>query len=411
MQKMAVSAKAGTGEEPSGAQIEIDSDALWEDIVATQYVADLRAHVRDHITPDAEMLDREDVYPTEIVRGLARAGYGTAATEAAYGGAGLDYTHATVVCEEVAVASAATAISLITNFQAQTMLRLFGEESVKQTYLPQFADGLIASYALTEANHGSDIRSLDTKARKSGDDWIVTGEKHFITSASAADFFITLAETDQGVSVFAIPRNASGVSIYEGENSATFGLRNGPHMNVVYDEIRLPADHLIGVEGKGVMQAATVLNHSRTLAGAISIGVARAAYEGALAFARDRKAFDQRVLQFQGIQWYFADMLTEIDAARLLIYRAARALDEGRQVIRWGSEAKLKAGMTATSVASQAAQICGAYGIMENAPFGRYLRDAKAYEVAGGSNEILKNTIAKFILPVSGMPTNRKFDR
>ena len=399
-----------TGAEQPGAEISVNSDELWEDFGETEYVATLRQFVKDQVSPHGERLDREDVYPTEIVRELARHGYGTAATEAEYGGAGLTYVHATMVCEEVAVASAATAISLITNFQAQTMLRKFGQESVKRQYLPQFAAGLIASYALTEANHGSDIRSLDTKAHKSGDDWIINGEKHFITSASAADFFITLAETEQGVSVFAVPGDAPGVSIYEGENSATFGLRNGPHMNVVYDNIRLPADHLIGTEGKGVMQAATVLNHSRTLAGAISIGIARAAYEGALTFARDRKAFDQRVLEFQGIQWYFADMLTDIDAARLLIYRAARALDEGRQVIRWGSEAKLKAGMVATQVASQAAQICGAYGIMENAPFGRYLRDAKAYEVAGGSNEILKNTIGKFILPVSGMPSNRKFN-
>src|SRR5690606_20156726 len=132
-------------------------------------------------------------------------------------------------------------------------------------------------------------------------------------------------------------------SIYEGPNSATFGLRNGPHMNVVFDDVRLPLDHLVGEEGKGVRQAATVLNYSRTLAGAISLGIARAAYEGALAFARDRIAFDSRVLEFQGIQWYFADMLTEIDAARLLIYRAAEALDRNEQISRWGSEAKLKA--------------------------------------------------------------------
>lgn len=221
--------------------------------------------------------------------------------------------------------------------------------------------------------------------------------------------FVILAETPVGVSVFAVPRDAPGVSIYEGENSATFGLRNGPHMNVVFDDVRLPADHLIGEEGKGVRQAATVLNHSRTLAGAISLGIARAAFEGALAFARDRVAFDQNVIDFQGIQWYFADMLAEIDAARLLIDRAAAALDQGEQIARWGSEAKLKASTVATDVAVRAAQICGAYGIMENAPFGRYLRDAKAYEIAGGSNEILKNTIAKALMPISGrVPAGRR---
>src|SRR5690606_12316300 len=135
--------------------------------------------------------------------------------------------------------------------------------------------------------------------------------------------------------------------------------------------------------------------------------IARAAFEGALAYARDREAFRQRVLEFQGIQWYFADMLTEIDAARVLIYRAAGALDSGEQVPRWGSEAKDMAASVATRVAAQSAQICGAYGIMENAPFGRDLRDAKAYEVAGGSAEILKNTIAKCLMPLSGLKTNK----
>src|SRR5690606_16465012 len=133
-------------------------------------------------------------------------------------------------------------------------------------------------------------------------------------------------------------------------NSATFGLRNGPHMNIVLDKVRLPADHLIGTEGKGVRQAVSVLNYSRTLAGAVSLGIARAAFEAALAYARDREAFRQRVLEFQGIQWYFADMLTEIDAARLLIYRAAGALDSGEQVPRWGSEAKYMAASVATRV-------------------------------------------------------------
>ncbi len=386
----------------------VDGEALWPACVEESYVSGLRAYVARVITPEGDRIDREDVYPVEIMRDLARQNYSTVVMPKEFGGQGLGYRHAAAICEEIAVGSAAVGVSLITIFQAQTMIRLFGEDSLKQRYLPAFAQGLLSSYALTEASHGSDIRKLDTKARREGTEWVVTGEKHFITSGSAAELFVILAQTDKGVSVFAVPRDAAGVSIYEGRNSATFGLRNGPHMNVVLDEVRLPADHMIGEEGKGVRQAATVLNHSRTLAGAISLGIARAAFEGALQFARDRIAFDQRVLDFQGIQWYFADMLTEIDAARLLIYRAAEALDSKQQVPRWGSEAKLKASTVATAVATQAAQICGAYGIMENAPFGRYLRDAKAYEIAGGSNEILKNTIAKFIIPASGAASLKK---
>jgi alkylation response protein AidB-like acyl-CoA dehydrogenase len=380
---------------------------LWDAHVEQHFVDELRAYVAAHVGPNGDRIDREDVYPVEIVKGLAAAGYCTLTLEPRYGGRGLSYAHAVSMCEELAVASAATAVCLITIFQAQTMMRLFGADSLKDRYLPRFANGLLTSYALTEANHGSDIRRLDTKAVPHENGWLIEGEKHFITSGSAAELFVILAETQQGVSVFAVPRDQPGVSVYEGTNSATFGLRNGPHMNVRFDSVILPPDHLIGVEGKGVRQAVTVLDHSRTLAGAISIGIARAAFEGALLFARDRVAFDQRVLEFQGIQWYFADMLSDIDGARLQIYRAAKALQAHEQIARWSSEAKLRAGEIATEVASRAVQICGAYGVMDSAPFGRYLRDAKAYEIAGGSNEVLKNTIAKFLLPASGLLSNR----
>lgn len=388
--------------------LNLDRDALWPAWVDSQFVADLRAYADQKIAPKADDIDRQDVYPVEILKDMARHGYNTASLDTAMGGQGLGYPYVAAVFEEVGAASAAVGISLITIYQAQTMINLFGQDSLKQRYLPAFAQGLLSSYALTEASHGSDIRTLDTKAHKEGNEWVIHGEKHFITSATAAELFVILAETEVGVTVFAVPRDADGLSMYEGPNSATFGLRNGPHMNVKLDGVRLPSDHMIGQEGKGVRQAVTVLNYSRTMAGAISLGVARAAFEGALTFARDRKAFDQRVLDFQGIQWYFADMLTEIDAARLLIYRAATALDSNDQIARWGSESKLKACAIATQVASQAAQICGAYGIMVNAPFGRYLRDAKAYEIAGGSSEILKNTIGKSLMPIAGITRAHK---
>lgn len=373
---------------------------LWPACIDADYVAGIRDFARREITPRADDIDRRDVYPRDILKAMAEAGYNAVALPVADGGAGLTYGHAAAVFEEVSYASAAVGISLITIFQAQTIIRTFGNETLKQEWLPQFGRGLLSSYALTEANHGSDIRSLDTKAVRDGDDWVLTGEKSFITSGSAAEFFIILAETPVGVSTFAVPAGLDGLSSYIGTNSATFGLRNGPHVNLVLDKVRLPAHALIGVEGKGVRQAVGTLNYSRTLAGAISIGIARAAFDAALAFVGKRKAFDQRVIEFQGIQWYFADMLAEIEAARLLVYRAAEALDSGVDQDRYASAAKLKAAKVATDVASLAVQVCGAYGVMENAPFGRFLRDAKAYEIAGGSAEILKNTIGKYLTRV-----------
>lgn len=371
------------------------TDPLWADLVDPDFVAGLRAFVRREIAPTADAIDRDDVYPVDAIRALAAAGYSTIYMPAQYGGGARDFRHAMAVFEEVSYGSAAVGISLITTLQPQIILKLFGNAALKDRYLPQFGRGLISSYALTEANHGSDIRSLDTKAVRSADGWVLDGEKSFITSSSAAEFYVILAETATGVSTFALPAGLPGLSTYKGPNSATFGLRNGPHLNLVLKDVVLPEDHLIGTEGKGVRQAVTTLDYSRTVAAGISLGIARAAFDHALRHARKRKVFDSTVFDKQGIQWYFADMLTQIDAARHLAYAAADVLDRGGDIARASSEAKLLASRVATDVASTCVQICGAYGVMESAPFGRFLRDAKAYEIAGGSSEVLKNTIGK----------------
>lgn len=373
--------------------------ALWAAYADEKYVESLQAFVREAIDPHADMLDRDDVYPVEIVKELARRGLSSVTLPQQYGGGGKDFTYAVALLEEVAYSSPSVAICLITIFQASTIIRLFGQDSLKDRWLPRFPRGLLSSYALTEANHGSDIRTLDTKAVRDGNEWVITGEKQFITGGVAAEFFIILAETEAGVSTFAVPGDAPGLSRYVGERSATFGLRNGPHVNVVLDHVRVPADHLVGVDGKGVRQAVTTLNYSRTLAAGVSLGIARAAFDGALKHAKGRVAFDQKVVDFQGIQWYFADMLARIDAARLLVYKsAAESLASGVDTARYGSEAKLLASTLATEVASTAVRICGVHGVSVNSPFGRYLRDAQSYEVAGGSVEILRNTIGKYLI-------------
>lgn len=363
------------------------SPALWRDRVDPAFLRELRRVVADTVLPEAEAIDRQDVYPVQIIKAMARRGYTSLTLPRQWGGGAAPYGHC-----------AAVGISLITILQAQTLINQFGAESLKAAVLPEFAQGLITAYALTEANHGSDIRSLDTKARRGAGGWTLEGRKSFITSGSAAEAYIVLAETDHGVSTFFVRRDMPGVSTFDGPTSGTFGLRNGPHVDLILDGVVVPDDHLIGVEGKGVRQAVTTLDFSRTMAGAISLGIARAAFDNALAYAAGREAFDQKVLGFQGIQWYFADLATRIDAARLLVYEACVALDEHREIARYASEAKLAASQVATRAAEQAIQICGAYGVTERAPFGRYLRDAKAYEIAGGSSEILKNTIGKQLL-------------
>lgn len=358
---------------------------------------EIRNFTKAKITPTADERDKKDLYPKEIIKEMAEFGYTTLTVPEKYNGLGHSKLSACILMEEVAFGCAATAISLITIFQAETMLLLFGNEKVKSHYLPLFRKGLISAYSLTESSRGSDIRSVDTKAVKKGDKWILNGKKTFITSGSAVEFFILLAETEKGVSIFAVDRDLPGITMAVGEYSETIGLRNGPHMDAYFNDVVIPDYCLVGEEGKGLKQAVVTLNNSRTAAAAISVGIARAAYEHSLNWVSKRKAFDQNVIDFQGIQWMFSDMLMNVNAARLLTYQAACLHDCGNPAISESSQAKLFAGQMATKVCSDAIQMCGAYGTTVNAPFGRYLRDAKSYEIAGGSNEILRNTIGKEI--------------
>lgn len=371
---------------------------LWRDLADERVTREAREFTHEHVIPVAGELDRGDIYPLELIGLTAERGWNAMTLAPEYGGGGRPITELLAVLEELSYGSAILGISLITIFQSQKCIEMFGQESLKRRYLPRYAGGLPASFALTEDNHGSDIRYLDTKARPDGDGWTLTGEKAFITSGAAAELFVVLAETDTGVSTFAVPRDAPGISTYETEDAETFGLRNGPHVNLVLDDVSIPADHLIGREGRGLKQVMVTLANSRTLAAGISLGIARAAFEGSLRYVRDRNAFGSTVLDFQGIQWYFAEHAAEIDAVRLLTYEAARDLDVGRDIARSSSAAKMLAANLATRVAATAVQVCGAHGTRDSQPFGRFLRDAKAYEVAGGSAEVLKNTLAKTLV-------------
>ena len=377
---------------------------FWRHLIDPDLGQQARNFANEHVIPVGGEIDTADVYPAELVNATAELGWNSLVLSERYGGTGQSMASLVGVIEELSVGSAALGISLITIFQSQRMIESYGEESLKERWLPRYSNGLRASFALTEAGHGSDIRSLDTKAHRSGDGWIIRGEKAFITSGSAAELFVVLAETPIGVSAFAISREEPGISSYETADAETFGLRNGPHINLVLDDVKLPADALIGIEGRGLKQAMTTLANSRTIAAGISLGIARAAFDGAFRHAAGRDAFEHKVIDFQGVQWYFADFAAQIDAARLLTYQAARDLDAGHEVARASSEAKLLSASLATRTASMAVQVCGARGTMQSAPFGRYLRDAKAYEVAGGSSEILKNTIAKALIATAETP-------
>ena len=371
--------------------------SIWHEFEDASTVHSFREFARVHVRPVAGEIDREDRYPADVVQRAAEQGFNALIVPQQYGGGGCTFRRVVSFFEEVGAASASVGISLNSNFQAQNAILRSGSEELRQRYLPRFAQGLKASYALTERNHGSDIRTLDTGAVRGADHWELNGQKSFITSGTGADLFIILAQTDEGLGVFAVPRDAPGVSTFVSDRSETFGLRNGPHVELLLQNVRVPHDHLIGTVGQGLKVVLRNLNYSRTLNAAMSIGLARSAFEESLAYVRQRKAFDQFVFDFQGIQWYFAEAMAEIDAARLLLYAAADALDEQRDIERHSSEAKLICCSVANRVTAQAIQVCGAYGTMVNSPFNRYWRDAKTFEIGGGSMEVLKNTIGRYL--------------
>ncbi|ATA55543.1 acyl-CoA dehydrogenase [Variovorax boronicumulans] len=370
---------------------------LWTEFEPAQAVNEFRAFAETYAKPAAAQLDRDDAYPSDVVEQAAKQGLNALIVPQEYGGGGCSFRRVVSFFEEIGVASASVGISLNSNFQAQNAILRSGNEKLKNEFLPKFSQGLTAAYALTEQNHGSDIRSLDTKAVLENDHWILSGQKSFITSGSGADLFIILAQTEKGLGVFAVPREIPGVSTFVGERSETFGGRNGPHVELKLENVRLPYEYLLGEPGGGLKVVLRNLNYSRTLNAAMVIGMARAAFDESLAYVKNRKAFGQSVFDFQGIQWYFAEMLTDIDAARLLLYSAADALEAQREPERYASEAKLFCCSVANRVTSQAIQVCGAYGTAVNSPFNRYWRDAKVAEIGGGSVEILKNTIGKYI--------------
>lgn len=370
---------------------------LWQAFEDDTVVRSFRSFARDHVKPKAAEIDRLDLYPADLVQVAADQGFNALIVPRQYGGAGCTFHRVVCFFEEVGAHSAAVGISLNSNFQAQNAILRSGSDELRQRYLPKFAHGLKASYALTERNHGSDIRSLDTTAVRQTDCWLLNGQKSFITSGTGADLFIILVQTEEGLGVFAVPRDLPGVSTYVSDRSETFGLRNGPHVELVLKDVRVPLHHLIGDVGKGLKVVVSNLNYSRTLNAAMAIGAARSAFEESLAYVKQRKAFDQFVFDFQGIQWYFAESLAEIDAARLLLYSAADAIDEQRDIDRHSSEAKLVCCGVANRVTAQAIQVCGAYGTMVNSPFNRYWRDAKTFEIGGGSMEVLKNNLGRVL--------------
>ncbi|MDR7540997.1 MAG: acyl-CoA dehydrogenase [Armatimonadota bacterium] len=355
------------------------------------------------ILPVASQLDAEHRFPAAIVRGLAELGLMGVMVPEEYGGAGMDNVAYVLAMEEVARACASTAaiMSVNNSLVCDPILR-YGTEEQKRRYLPVLASGReIGCYCLTEPQAGSDAASLQTTARLDGDGWILNGTKVFVTNAREAWVFIVYARTEpeagpRGISAFIVERDHPGISV--GKVERKMGLLASSTCEVLLQDCRVPRDNLLGARGEGFKVALSTLDGGRIGIAAQAVGIARAALEESVAYARERRQFGRAIAEFQAIQWKIADMATRIDAARLLTLRAAWLRDQGRRCTAEASMAKLFASETAMFAAHQAVQIFGGYGYIKDYPVERYFRDAKITEIYEGTSEIQRLVIARNLL-------------
>ncbi len=360
--------------------------------------------VEKEVRSKAREVDEKGEFNWDAVRKMGPLGLLGLNIPEAYGGAGVDAVSAAIAIEELGWGCGSTALAIAAhNGLGTTPIVLFGSEELKKKWLPLVAGGKarLGSLALTEPGAGSDLRGIQTKAVRDGNEWVVNGTKMWTTNASIAEYIITLVRTDaaggaRSLSMILVPTDSRGLKI--GPPEKKMGLHGSPTHAVTYEDVRIPIGNLIGEEGHGLNQTLTTLDGGRISIGAISVGLAQAAYEYAVAYAKERRAFGQRIADFQAIQWMLADAATEIEAARTLIYKAAWLKDQGRGYMKEASMAKLFATEMAERVCRNAIQIHGGYGYSSEYPVERIYRDARLMTIGEGTSEIQRLVIARAVL-------------
>jgi butyryl-CoA dehydrogenase len=364
-----------------------------------------REVAKEKIEPNAADWDREHRFPRELFTELAELGLMGVCIPEAYGGAGADFVSYVLVLEELSRADAGVGVTVAVHTSAVSLpLLTFGSDEQRSRFVPPLARGeTLGAFALTEAEAGSDAGSLRTAAQPDGDGWRISGSKQWITNGSHAGTFLLFARTDpetpgaKGVSAFVL--DAEHVRITREEEK--LGLNSSVTNDLVVEDAFVGRDRLLHEEGKGFEVAMATLDGGRIGIAAQALGIAQAAYDVARAYALERRQFGKRIADFQAIQWKLADMATEIDAARLLVYRAAWLKQEGRPHGEEGAKAKLFASEMARRQTGEAIQILGGYGYTKEFPVERYYRDAKITEIYEGTSEIQRLVIARSVLGLS----------
>jgi alkylation response protein AidB-like acyl-CoA dehydrogenase len=355
------------------------------------------------VKPHAGAWDREERFPHETVQRLAALGFMGVALPEDVGGGGADTLANLLVVEGIARYDASLGLTVASHTGlASGHINLFASDTLRRRYLPRMARGeWLGAWCLTEPGSGSDAAGLRTRAVRDGDAWVLDGSKMFITQGTVGHVYVVMAATapdqgQRGISAFVVEKGAKGLS--NGRKIEKLGLRSSDTAEVVLENVRVPAENLIGEVNQGFKQALRLLDGGRVGMAAWCLGIGRGALEEALAYAQERTAFGRPIAELQAIQFMLADMGTRLDAARLLTYRAAYLKDAGRPFRAEASMAKLMASEAAMWATTKAVQIFGGYGYMRDYPVERYMRDAKLGEIGEGTSEVQRMVIARTLL-------------
>jgi butyryl-CoA dehydrogenase len=363
----------------------------------------VREFADTEVAPIAAEIDRDHRFPAELIPKLADLNLMGMPYPEKLGGAGADYLSYVLAIEELSRACATTSVIVSAHSSLATWpIYKFGTPAQQDKYLPDMTSGRrLGAFALTEPAAGTDAGAGTTTAVRSGDEYVLNGSKIFISNAPYAEIYVVFAKTDpaqgtRGMSAFIVEKDTPGFSVGEAEHK--LGIRGSSTPPLYFSDCHIPADALLGGEGNGFKVAMQTLDGGRIGIAAQALGIAQAALDASVAYAKERVQFGKPIAALQAIQWMIADMATEIDAARLLVYRAASCVDNDRPYSTEGAMAKLFASETATRVAGKAIQIHGGYGYTESYPVERNWRDAKITEIYEGTSEVQRMVIARSCL-------------
>src|SRR5262245_3138270 len=366
-----------------------------------------RRFAEREIAPHAAEADERAEYPWKSFEAFRSSGFVRLPYPEEFSGDGADTVTYALMVEEIARVCASSALFVIISRLAMTPVLMFGSRELQDRFVPRVASGeLQASYCLSEPDAGSDVANMNARAVRDGDHYVLRGTKAWITNAGVSDLYVVFAKTDpdaghRGISAFIVESDTPGFTI--GEPEAKMGMRGSPTCEIYLDDAPVPVENRIGEEGQGFSYAMDALDSSRPMIGAQALGVAQGALDAATAYVAERKQFGQRIADFQGVQFMLADMATQVEAARLLVYEACTLLDaRDPRVSKLASMAKLFTSDTAMKVTTDAVQLFGGAGYTRRYPVDRMMRDAKVTQIYEGTNQVQRVVVGRRLLDELG---------